>query len=154
MLRSMFRVLFALAVTLSLTFGVFSGVGTSQVFAANQPPTAAAGYNPVASVPTGVNYCYPSGYNKQGWRCCWRLAMYPYPMSTYNCGYYGSPCGGYYGNYCGNYYGSYCGGYSGTGGRNGIVDYRGQPRYNPCYYYSTCYNPCYNYGSYCNGGYR
>ena len=85
----------------------------------------------------------------------WRLAMYPYPMSTYNCGYYASPCGNNYGNYCGNNCYGYNGGYSGTGGRNGTVgDYGGQPRYNPCYYYTTCYNPCYNTGAYCSGGYR
>lgn len=162
MLRSMFRVFFTLAVTLSLTFGVFAGFGISLASAASSQPTAAAGYSPVASVPTGVNYCYPSGYNRQGWRCGWRLAMYPYPMGTYNnCGYSGS-----YGG-CG-YTGGYYGGYSGYGGRGtygtnygtGVVDYGGQPRYNPCYNYNynynTCYNPCtsYNYGSYCYGGYR
>jgi hypothetical protein len=169
MSRSMFRLLFTMAVTLSLTFGVFAGFGVSPVAAASQPK-AAAGLNPVASGPTEVNFCYPSGYNKQGWRCGWRLAMYPYPISTYNCGYYGN----YYGG-CGNYYGGYgynngyngYNGYSGYGGRgnNGyIADYGGQPRYNPCYYnscynpcgsYNTCYNPCgsYGYGNYC-GGYR
>jgi hypothetical protein len=145
MLRSMFRVLFALAVALSLTFGVFSGVGTAS--AASSQPTAAAGYNPVASVPTGMSYCYPSGYNRQGWRCGWRLAMYPYNMGSYNCGYNG----GYYNN-CG-YYGGYNYGYGGRGNNGYVADYGGQPRYNPCYYYTTCYNynPCYNYGSYCGG---
>ena len=97
MYRSMFRVFFTLAMTLSLTFGAFAGIGTSLASAASSQPTAAAGYHPVASVPTGVNYCYPSGYNRQGWRCGWRLAMAPYNLGSYNnCGYYG----GYYGN-CG-----------------------------------------------------
>jgi hypothetical protein len=158
MLRSKFRVIFTLAFALALMFQVFFGIGTGMVYAASSQPTTADGYHPVASVPTGVNYCYPSGYNRQGWRCGWRLAMAPYNLGSYNCGYYG----GYYGN-CGynGYYnnGYYNNGYynSGYGGRtNGyIADYGGQPRYNPCYYQqSTCYNPCYNYGSYCYGGYR
>jgi hypothetical protein len=167
MYRSMFRVCFTLAMTLSLTLGMFPGIGTSLASAASSQPVAAAGYNPVASVPTGMNYCYPSGYNRQGWRCGWRLAMYPYNMGSYNnCGYYG----GYSGNNCGyNGYNGYYNGYngynngyngyynSGYGGRNNgyIADYGGQPRYNPCYYYNSCYNPCsYNTGSYCYGGYR
>ena len=152
MFRSMFRFFFTLAVTLSLTFGVFSGFGTSLALAASSQPQQAAGYHPVASTPTEMGYCYPSGYNKQGWRCGWRLAMYPYPMSTYNCGYYGgysNPCG--YNGYNPNY------GYGGRGNTGYVADYGGQPRYNPCYYYNynTCYNynPCYNYGNYC-GGYR
>jgi len=56
-------------------FQVFFGIGTGMVYAASSQPTTADGYHPVASVPTGVNYCYPSGYNRQGWRCGWRLAM-------------------------------------------------------------------------------
>jgi len=138
----MFRVLFTLAVTFALTFGIFSGTGVA--YAAKSQPTAAAGYNPVDSVPSGVNFCYPSGYNRQGWRCGWRLAMYPYNMGA--C-YYG-PCGGYYYGYTGNpyYYGGREPGY--------VADYGGQPRYNPCYYntncYNPCYNPCYTYGTYCS----
>jgi hypothetical protein len=149
MLRSMVRTLFTVAIALALSLGLFSGFGTSLALAASSQPDSAAGYNPVASVPTGMNYCYPSGYNRQGWRCGWRLAMAPYNLGSYNCGYYN----GYYGN-CG-YYGDYYN--SGYGGRNynqNITDYGGQPRYNPCYYnYNTCYNynPCYNYGSYCSG---
>ena len=37
MLRSMFRVIFSLAVTLSLTFGIFSGFGTSLASSCQQP---------------------------------------------------------------------------------------------------------------------
>jgi hypothetical protein len=161
MLRSMFRVFFTLAFALSLIFQVFFGFGINLAYAASQPTPVASGYHPVASTPTDLGYCYPSGYNRQGWRCGWRLAMYPYPISTYNCGYYS----GYYGN-CGYNYGynyGYNGGYNyGYGGRGYVADYGGQPRYNPCYYnncynpcyqYSNCYNPCYNTGNYC-GGYR
>jgi len=153
MFRSMFRVLFALAVALSLTLGVFSIGGVSLAAAASQAPTD-SGYNPVASTPPDMGYCYPSGYNRNGWRCGWRLAMYPYNMGDYNryCGYgYGY---GYTG--CQGYYPGWV---PGTGGRNwvppyngGVVDYGGRPRYNPCYY-NPCYNynynynyrPCYNY---------
>ncbi len=134
MLRTLFRIFF----TISLTLGAFAGLGTNLAYAASQPPTA-AGYNPVASVPSGVDYCYPSGYNKQGWRCGWRLAMAPYNLGGY--GY----CGGYYGGYSGcGYYGGYNNCY--YGGYNNC-NYGG---YNNCYYGG--YNNC-NYGGY-YGGYR
>jgi len=134
MLRSMFRIFFALAVTLSLTFGAFSGIGTSLAFAASSQPIAAPGYNPVASGPPEIGYCYPSGYNRQGWRCGWRLAMAPYNLGSYYAGY------NYYGGY-------YYGGYGGRGYNNGyIADYGGRPRFGGYYY------PCYyvNYYGYCN----
>lgn len=143
MFRKMFRVFFALAVALSLTFGAFSG-GVSLAAAASQAPTD-SGYNPVASTPPDMGYCYPSGYNRNGWRCGWRLAMAPYNLGDYNryCGYgYG------YGYNC---YGYYPGWTPGTGGRQNIPvngDFGGRPRFNPCYAYNPCYNynynPCYN----------
>jgi hypothetical protein len=152
MLRVMFRLFFTLAMTLSLALGIFAG-GAGVASAASDQPTAASGYNPVASVPTGIGYCYPSGYNRAGWRCGWRLAMYPYNMGS--C-YYNN-CGGYYyGNY-GNCYNGYngCNGYYGYNnyGYNNYYpyavrtdypgDYGGQPRYQypyPCYYnpYGYC----------------
>jgi len=112
MARTMLRVIFALVVSLSLAFGVFAGAGVSQAFAADQP----SGYNPVASTPPDVGYCYPSGYNRQGWRCGWRLAQAPYNLGSYYNGYY-----------------------YGTGGPYGTGDYGGLPRY--CYYYynGVCY---------------
>jgi hypothetical protein len=146
MMRSVFRMLFTAAITLSLALGVFSGIGTSLALAATSQPAAAAGYNPVGSVPTGMNYCYPSGYNRQGWRCGWRLAQAPYNLGSYYNGYYG-----YYGyNGYNGYYGYYPYYNSGYGGRNPyppvINDYGGLPRFGP-YYYNTCYyynNPyCY-----------
>ena len=156
MLRSMLRMFFTLAMTLSLALGIFSGVA----LAASQPPTVVDGYHPVASTPVDMSYCYPSGYNKAGWRCGWRLAMAPYNLGS---------CGYYYGGYCGGYNGynnGYYNGYSGYGGRgnNGYVaDYGGRPRYDPCYYnscynynYNNCYtnyNSCSNYSSQC-GCYR
>jgi len=135
MLRSMVRIFFTLVLSLSLTLGVIAGFGTSPASAASQP-TASAGYNPLDSIPTGVNYCYPSGYNRQGWRCGWRLAQAPYNIGDYN-------------RYYGYYYGYYP--YYGYGGQppivNGQVDYRGAPRYGYPYYpyypyYQTrsCYN--------------
>jgi len=145
MLRSMFRVSFALAIALSMAFGVFSGFAS----AASQP-TVAGGYNPVGSTPTGMGYCYPSGYNRNGWRCGWRLAMAPYNLGSYygyNNGYYG-----YNNSYYNGYYGYY-NGYYGTGGRNynGYTgDYGGRPRFDP-YYYNYGYN---NYGYYNNGYYN
>jgi hypothetical protein len=136
MLQSIFRVFFALAVALSLTFGVFSGIGASPALAAS-PTTAASGDNPIVSVPTDVSYCYPSGYNRQGWRCGWRLAMAPYNLGDYYAynrgyGYYGY---GYYG------YNPYGYGYNSgicPPGPNG--DYGGRPRYG-CYYPNYPYYP-------------
>jgi hypothetical protein len=135
MLRSMLRVFFALAVGLSLALGVFSGVGTTPALAASQTPVA-SGYNPVSSDPTDISYCYQSGYNRNGWRCGWRLAMAPYNL------------GDYYGYYNG-YYNGYGYGYTGYGygynsgqcppGYNG--DYGGRPRYG-------CYYPYYPYNQY------
>ena len=119
MIRSLLRILFTLFFTLSLTLGAFAGIGTSLASAASAPTTA-SGYNPVASVPSGEDYCYPSGYNRQGWRCGWRLAMAPYNLGAYNCGCnYGGYSGCNYGGYnnCGGNYGGYSGcnygGYSG-----------------------------------------
>ncbi len=60
MLRSILRVVFTLAVGLSLTLGVFSVVGTTPALAAGQTPVA-SGYTPVSSDPIDVSYCYPSG---------------------------------------------------------------------------------------------
>lgn len=147
MLRSMLRVFFALAVSLSLAFGVFSGVGTSRASAAGQPTTE-GGYNPAASVPTGMGYCYPSGYNRNGWRCGWRLAAAPYNLGSYN-GYYSGYYNGY--GYYGGYYNSGTGGYPGYTGYTG--DYGGNPRFGTYYYYSGYYyNPCYyNNDPYCYG---
>ena len=135
MSKAIFRSFIALIVTLSLTFGVIFGVGTSLASAASSQPNSAEGYNPVASVPTGINYCYPSGYNRQGWRCGWRLAMAPYNLGDANrYGYYGY-----------NYYYGY--GYSGYGYgypyNTGVQDYGGRPRFSP-YYPNNYYNP-YNY---------
>lgn len=146
MTRSILRVFFALAVSLSLAFGVFAGVGVSPAAAANRPATG-SGYNPQASGIPGMGYCYPSGYNRNGWRCGWRLAAAPYNLgSYYGYGYYG-----YYGNY------GYNGGYYGNGGTGGYpVDYGGNPRYGYYYnpYYYNYYNPCaYNNNPYCYGGY-
>jgi hypothetical protein len=141
MLRSMVRISFTLMLALTFALAVFAGLGASPVSAASQPNTA-AGYNPLDSVPTGTNYCYPSGYNRQGWRCGWRLAQAPYNLGDYNryCGY---GYNGYYGNcYYGGYYngGYYNGGYGGQP----INDYGGYPRYG-YYYYNNYYYPCYNY---------
>jgi hypothetical protein len=147
-MKSVFRVFFALAVSLSLTFGALSGIGTSMALAASSQPTTADGYNPVGSVPTGIDYCYPSGYNKQGWRCGWRLAMYPYNLGSYygyNYGY--NP---YYYGYNPYYYGY---GYNyGYGGKvpAPITDYKGLPRFGP-YYYNYYYQnnyPCYYVNGY------
>ena len=135
MLRTTLRMLFTVSMTLSLTLGVFSGVGTSLALAANSQPSAASGYVPLGSVPAGVGYCYPSGYNKAGWRCGWRLAQAPYNLGTYYNGYYG-----YYGYYNG-YYNS---GYGGRGYNGYIADYGGKPRFSP--YYNACYS---YYSPYC-----
>ncbi len=163
MLKSIFRVLFTLAFTLSLTFGVFAGFGTSMASAASSQPTAAEGYNPVASVPVDMSYCYPSGYNRQGWRCGWRLAMYPYNLGAsycnygynncYNTGYNNCYNTGYSNCYnpCYNTGYSNCYGYNyGMGGYgyypgSTITDYGGRPRFGP--YYNNCNYPYYN--SYC-----
>ncbi|MFM8322654.1 MAG: hypothetical protein ACKOC5_17220 [Chloroflexota bacterium] len=132
------RVLFALVVSLSLALGVFAGAGTTQAFAASGSNTA-GGYTPQASGAPDISYCYPSGYNRQGWRCGWRLAQAPYNLGDYNNYYYGY----YYNPY---YYGYPTGGYP----PQPIADYGGNPRFGPYYYY---YNPCYYnyYGPYCNG---
>ena len=134
-MKSMFELIFALALALSLTFGAFSGVGTAS--AASNQPAAADGINPIGSKPTDMGYCYPSGYNRQGWRCGLRLAMAPYNLGSYNY-YYNN---GYYYNYSYGYYpyNNY---------NNGNVDYGGQPRYNP-YYYGYGYNYNDQYGCYC-----
>ncbi len=130
MFRSMFRVTFALVVALSLALGLFAGAGTHTVFAASDPD--------------GTGYCYPSGYNRQGWRCGWRLAQAPYNLGDYNRYYYGN---GYY------YYNNYNYGYGypyyngGTGGQpENISDYGGRPRFG--WYYYGYYNNGYN--NYCD----
>ncbi len=133
MLRSMFRIFFALVISLSLAFGVFAGIGTGRAYAASQPPTA-AGYNPLDSVPSGVDYCYPSGYNRHGWRCGWRLAQAPYNLGDYY----------RYHGYYGYYYYPYYGGYGGLPVNGYIEDYGGLPRYGGYYYYN-----CYNYSPVC-----
>jgi len=151
MVRSILRILFAAAMTLSMTLGVFAGAGVSLASAAGSPTGAVVpGYSPVASVPTGVSYCYPSGYNRQGWRCGWRLAQAPYNLGSYYNRYY---YGGYNYNYYG-YYPYYNSGYGGRGPYPVINDYGGMPRYG--YYYPYYYNSnnmynrktCY-YGGYC-----
>ena len=134
MLRTTFRMLFTVSMTLSLTIGVFSGVGTSLASAASSQPAAAAGYNPVGSVPVEIAKCYPSGYNKAGWRCGWRLAQAPYNLGTYYNNY----------NYYGYYNGYYNSGYGGRGYNGYMADYGGLPRYGP--YYNACY---YNHFPYC-----
>lgn len=152
-MNSIFRTIFALVISLALAFGVFAGSG----LAASSQPAAADGINPVASGPTGIGYCYPSGYNRQGWRCGWRLAMAPYNLGDaahyggywYNGVWY--PYYNYNYNYNPNYYNPY--GYNYypyDSGRvpppsNGVVDYGGKPRYG--YYWNYNYN--YNYGCYC-----
>jgi hypothetical protein len=159
MMRSMFRIAFSFALALSLAFGVFSGIGTSLASAASSQPVAASGYNPEGATPTGVGYCYPSGYNRNGWRCGWRLAMAPYNLGDYynrcyNYNYYGNygynnynNCGYNYGYNYGNYgYGGYgYGGYYNWVPPNG--DYGGRPRFGGWYYNNPCttyYNPyCY-----------
>jgi hypothetical protein len=137
MLRASFRVFFALVVSLSLAFGLFAGVGTSRAFAADQPGVSADGYNPVASEPVDTGYCYPSGYNRNGWRCGWRLAMAPYNLGDY-----------YRYNY-GYYYNPYYVGWGPTPVPPG-GDYGGLPRYQTYYYYGPYYPTCYWY----NGMYR
>lgn len=134
MLRSTFRVFFALTVSLSLALGIFAGVGVGVAFAADTPNTA-GGYDPAASTPPDVSYCYPSGYNRNGWRCGWRLAQAPYNLGDYYNRYYYN--GYWYNGYYYPYYPNY-----GTGGIpvNNVVDYGGRPRY-----------PTYNYGYYYNG---
>lgn len=131
MLKSNFRVVFALAVALSLVFGIF-GTGAASAAA---PTGSGSQFNPVANTPTGTGYCYPSGYNRNGWRCGWRLAQAPYNL------------GDYYGMYYGYYnmgYNPYYNPYGGTGGyppKNG--DYGGRPRFMPYwYYYYPYYNNC------------
>ena len=135
MLRTTLRMLFTVSMTLSLTLGVFSGVGTSLASAASSQPAAASGYIPLGSVPAGVGYCYPSGYNKAGWRCGWRLAQAPYNLGTYYNNY----------NYYGYYNGYYNSGYGGRGPYGYMADYGGKPRYGN-YYYNSCY---YSYSPYC-----
>ncbi len=148
MLRSILRVTFTLAMTLSIALGIFAGIGTSLAYAASQPASA-SGYNPLGSAPTGVDFCYPSGYNRQGWRCGWRLAMAPYNLGAYSYGYYGNNYSGYYNPYYYGYYGynyPYSNsGYGGRGSNTGIVDYGGLPRFGP-YYYNAC---SYYNGPYC-----
>jgi hypothetical protein len=147
MARSLFRIIFALAVSLSLALGVFAGVGIIPASAASGPNTG-GGYNPAASTPPGISYCYPTGYNRNGWRCGWRLAQAPYNLGDYNRYYYGY----YYNNYPYYGYGPYYN--SGTGGYptpSNPVDYGGSPRYG-YYYYNGYYYPCsYSYGQYCYG---
>ena len=136
MLRSNFRVVFALAVVLSLVLGVF-GTG---VAAAATPTGSGSQYSPVASTPPGTGYCYPSGYNRNGWRCGWRLAQAPYNLGDYYGYYYGYYNMGYY-----PYYGN-----GGTGGyppQNG--DYGGRPRFMPYWY-----NYYYPYQNNCNYWYN
>jgi hypothetical protein len=135
MLRATFRVFFALVVSLSLAFGLFAGVA----FAADQPAVSADGYNPVASEPVDAGYCYPTGYNRNGWRCGWRLAMAPYNLGDYyryNYGYYYAPYWGY-------------GGIPTPPPPSG--DYGGRPRFQSYnYYYYSGYTP---YCSWYNGYY-
>ena len=136
MLRSIFRVFFALAIALSLAFGLFFSIGASPAMAGGQT-TIASGHGPIASVPPEISKCYPSGYNRNGWRCGWRLAMAPYNLgSRYGYYYYN----GYYYNYGygGGYYYGQCP--PPPGG-----DYGGRPRYGPCYnnYYYYPYYPYY-----------
>lgn len=130
MVRPTFRIVLTLAVALALVLAVFPGFGTNLALAAGNQPAAKDGYNPLASTPPGIGYCYPSGYNRNGWRCGWRLAQAPYNLGTYN--YYYN---GYYPYY--NY---------GWGGQvppaNNITDYGGAPRYG---YYYNYYYPCYYY---------
>lgn len=139
MLKSVIRVSFALAVSLALAFGAFFGFGTSLALAAGTPATAVDGIGPVASGTPDMGYCYPSGYNRQGWRCGWRLAMAPYNLGdAARYGYYGNYGYGYYGYYGNGYYPYYNYGYC----NNGAVDYGGRPRYGPYNYYYGYYNPC------------
>ena len=160
-MNTVFRIIFALAVSLALTFGAFAG--TSTAFAAGSQPASADGINPVVSVPTGIGYCYSSGYNRQGWRCGWRLAMAPYNLGDayWNGGYWYN--GVWYSNYT-NYGGYWWNGvwypnnnnyggynypvnnqYNQPPWNNGKVDYQGRPRFG--YNYGPYYN--YNYGCYC-----
>lgn len=141
MSKAILRTFIALVVTLSLTFGVIFGVGTSLASAATSQPSSAEGYNPVGSVPTGMGYCYPSGYNRQGWRCGWRLAMAPYNLGDANrYGYYG------YNNYGYGYYGYNYGYGYGYPYNSGIQDYGGRPRFGPYYYPYNNYYPNNYYG--------
>ena len=150
-MKSIVRIFFVLAVTLSLTFGAFSVTGFSTALAASSQPTAADGLNPVAADPSGMGYCYPSGYNRQGWRCGWRLAMAPYNLGDYYNNYYYYGYNGYYNGYNGyngynnGYYNGYYPGQYGNYNGN-VVDYGGRPRFGS-YNYGYYYN--YNYGCYC-----
>lgn len=144
MLRSIVRVSFVMAVSLSLALGVFFVSGYSVAMAASDPAATADGYNPVASTPPGVDYCYPTGYNRNGWRCGWRLAQAPYNLGDYYRYYYG-----YYYPYYYYPYGNW-----GTGGYpTNITDYGGRPRFGPYYnwpyYNGGYYNPCGYNNPYC-----
>ena len=145
MVRSMVRVGFALAVAFALAFGAFAGIGVKAVQAAGAPDTAGDS-GPAAYVPGGTDYCYPTGYNRQGWRCGWRLAQAPYNLGDYYRYYYGY---NYYYYYNYGYYYPY---YGGTGGYPGITDYGGRPRFGG-YWYNGYYYSCYPGNPYC-WGYR
>jgi hypothetical protein len=143
-MRSTFRVVFALVIALSLAFGIFAGAGTQTAQAASGTTVG-----PQGSTAPGIGYCYPTGYNRQGWRCGWRLAQAPYNLGNYN--YYYN---GYYNPYgYNNYYNSGYYGNSGYGGYppSNVTDYGGYPRYG-YYYYNGYYNPCMYYNNpYCYG---
>ncbi len=121
MLRSIVKILGTLAFTLTLSLAVLTTSSVNVAFAASQPsqgnPQAAlASVNPpIVSDASGQGVCLPNGYNLNGWRCGWRLALAPY-----NLGGYASPY----------YYGGYYSPAYGTGGYN----------YAPSYYYYM-YNP-------------
>ncbi len=150
MFRLILKTLGILAIALPLSVG-FLASSPALAYAASQPgqanpQTALASANlPVASAPAGEGVCLPSGYNLNGWRCGWRLAIAPYNLG----GYYGGYSGGYYEpSYGSAYEPNYCAP-DGDGDVddwtcNGYYGGYAAPVYRPFYYnYGYMYGPFY-----------
>jgi len=136
MIRSMLKIIGALAFTLSLTLGAISVSGANLAFAANEPAPATNLYAPVASTPSGVETCLPNGLNLRGFPCGGGVLAYPYYGYGYYNGGYASPV------YTGNVEPQYCA----PDGDSDFDDTSCNGSYGG--YYSPAYNPNVVYSPY------